>query len=320
MNILVLGAGTFGTAIAHQLARNNSNSVHLFSRNLSKINEINTFHTNKFCFPNKKLALALRATNNTDYIKAADVLFIALPSNIIIDNMISINKLLKQDILIVNLSKGLFSEGVTIIDKMKEVLDKKNIVTLKGPSFAVELLENSDTLLTLGYSKKEQCSIIKKIIQHTSLHIDITTDIKGVEILSVLKNIYAIILGAVDAKYDSANTRFMILTKAFSEIKILLNLLEGKQDTLFLACGFGDLCLTSLNDLSRNRTLGLLIGKEFYTSDYKSNSVVLEGLNAVKMFHDIASKQQLDELPLFNKLYQFFNSSNHILEINFEDL
>ena len=58
----------------------------------------------------------------------------------------------------------------------------------------------------------------------------------------------------------------------------------------------------------------------FIEVNIKSNSVVLEGLNAVKMFHDIASKQQLDKLPLFNKLYQFFNSSNHILEINFEDL
>ena len=67
----------------------------------------------------------------------------------------------------------------------------------------------------------------------------------------------------------------MILTKAFSEIRIILRLLGGREDTLFLACGFGDFCLTSLNDLSRNRTLGLLIGKGFFNSDYKSNSVIL---------------------------------------------
>ena len=91
-------------------------------------------------------------------------------------------------------------------------------------------------------------------------------------------------MGVVDAKYDSPNTRFMILTKAFAEIRILLQSLGGHQDTIYLACGFGDLCLTSLNDLSRNRTLGLLIGKGFFNSDYKSHSLILEGLNSINTF------------------------------------
>ena len=98
------------------------------------------------------------------------------------------------------------------------------------------------------------------------------------------------VLGVVDAKYNSPNTRFMILTKAFSEARILLNSLGGAEDTLFLACGFGDFCLTSLNDLSRNRTLGLLIGKGFFSLDYKFNSVILEGLNAIEMFHALIEK------------------------------
>ena len=78
------------------------------------------------------------------------------------------------------------------------------------------------------------------------------------------------VLGIVDAKFNSPNTRFMILTKAFSEIRVFLSMLGGKDDTLFLAW-FGDLCMTSLHDLSRNRTLGLLVGKGFFNSDYKSN-------------------------------------------------
>ena len=97
----------------------------------------------------------------------------------------------------------------------------------------------------------------------------------------------------------------MILTKAFSEARVLLRSLGGSDDTLFLACGFGDLCLTSLNDLSRNRTLGLLIGKGFFSADYKSNAVILEGLNAVEMLHDLIEEDVTKELPLFNKLYKF---------------
>ena len=152
------------------------------------------------------------------------------------------------------------------------------------------------------------------------MHLDYTTDIRGVEVLSVLKNIYALVLGVVDAKYNSPNTRFMILTKAFSETRVLLKSLGGADDTLFLACGFGDLCMTSLNDLSRNRTLGLLIGKGFFSADYKSNSVILEGLNAIEMFHDLIAEDVEKELPLFNKLYNFFANKESELEFKFDEL
>jgi glycerol-3-phosphate dehydrogenase (NAD(P)+) len=141
-----------------------------------------------------------------------------------------------------------------------------------------------------------------------------------VEVLSVLKNIYALVLGVVDAKYNSPNTRFMILTKAFSEARILLKSVGGSEDTLFLACGFGDFCLTSLNDLSRNRTLGLLIGKGFFNSEYKSNSVILEGLNAIEMFHDLTEEDVLKELPLLDKLYNFFVNQESELEFKFDEL
>jgi len=112
----------------------------------------------------------------------------------------------------------------------------------------------------------------------------------------------------------------MILTKAFSEVRILLRSLGGSEDTLFLSCGFGDLCMTSLNDLSRNRTLGLLIGKGFFSADYKSNSVILEGLNAVNLVHSFPLDHVNENLPLLNKLHTFFDSEENILSIEFDKL
>ncbi len=320
MNILVLGAGTFGTAIANELSVNTANNVVLFSRNQQKVDEINQFQTNKSCFPNKHLTKFLSATSDKNDIKKADVIFIALPSSVIIENLELLKSYFKEGVLLVNLSKGLLANGVTIVESIQENLEINNIVTLKGPSFAVEVMEHADTLLTLGYTTNIQYQKIRTIIEGTSLHIDCTTDIRGVEVLSVLKNIYALVLGVVDAKYNSPNTRFMILTKAFSEARILLRSLGGADDTLFLACGFGDLCLTSLNDLSRNRTLGLLIGKGFFSADYKSNSVILEGLNAIEMFHDLIEEDVAKELPLFNKLYNFFANKESSLEFKFDDL
>ena len=321
MNILVLGGGTFGTAIANELSVNAENNVVLFSRNQQKVDEINTYHTNKSCFPNKHLTKFLSASSDKNEIKKADVVFIALPSNVIIENLLILQSYFKDDALFVNLSKGLFAEGVTIVESIKELIGIDNIVTLKGPSFAVEVMEHADTLLTLGYSTSNQYEIINTLIKNTSLHIDCTTDIRGVELLSVLKNIYALVLGVVDAKYNSPNTRFMILTKAFSEARILLKSVGGSEDTLFLACGFGDFCLTSLNDLSRNRTLGLLIGKGFFSADYKSNSVILEGLNAIDMFHDLVVDKDINaKLPLFNKVHSFFANQETELEFKFDEI
>ena len=242
MNIIVLGAGTFGTAFANELSVNTCNKVLLYSRDHKKVAEINSQKTNKSCFPNKQLSKHLKAT--------CDINDISSPY-------------LQEGVLLINLSKGMLVGGVTIVESIQKELNINNVVTLKGPSFAVEIMEHADTLLTLGYTTIEQYNLLREILRDTALHLDSTTDIRGVELLSVLKNIYALVLGVVDAKYNSPNTRFMILTKAFSEVRFLLKLLGGSEDTLFLACGFGDLCLTSLNDLSRNRTLGLLIGKGF---------------------------------------------------------
>jgi len=320
MNILVLGAGTFGTAIANELSVNTENKVVLFSRNQLKVDEINTNNTNKSCFPNKHLTKFLSATSDKNEIKNVDVIFIALPSSVIIENLNILKSYLKEDVLLVNLSKGLFSDGVTIVESIQMSIGIDNVVTLKGPSFAVEVMEHADTLFTLGYTTNTQYQIMNSIIKGTSLHLDCTTDIRGVEVLSVLKNIYALVLGVVDAKYNSPNTRFMILTKAFSEARILLRSLGGADDTLFLACGFGDLCMTSLNDLSRNRTLGLLIGKGFFSADYKSNSVILEGLNAVNLIHSLPLEHVMENLPLLNKLHDFFDSKKSMLSIDFDEL
>ena len=320
MNIIILGAGTFGTAIANELSFNSSNNVFLYSRNSKKVEEINTLNTNKICFPNKQLNKSLTATTNINDLSKADIVFIALPSNVIIENLTALKANFKDNVLLVNLSKGMMSNGVTIVDSIRSDIGFENIVTLKGPSFAVEVMEHADTLLTLGYDTQIQYELINSIVKETALHLDYTDDIRGVELLSVLKNIYALAIGVVDAKYNSPNTRFMILSKAFVEVKKILKIAGGDEATLFLACGFGDLCLTSLNDLSRNRTLGLLIGKGFFNADYKSNSVILEGLRAVNIIYDIIGYEEKKNLPIFNKIHNFFADKKEDFVIDFDEL
>ena len=191
MNIVILGAGTFGTAIGNSLATNLNNNVVIFFKNSKKVDEINSSNSNITCFPNKQLVKNLAASSDEEILKTANVIFIALPSNIILDYLYSVRDSLNKDTLFVNLSKGIFAGGETIVESIQNKLNIINTVTLKGPSFAVELLEHADTLLTLGYDLEKQKNIINQIISGTSMYIDFTNDIRGVELLSVIKNIYA---------------------------------------------------------------------------------------------------------------------------------
>jgi glycerol-3-phosphate dehydrogenase (NAD(P)+) len=130
--------------------------------------------------------------------------------------------------------------------------------------------------------------------------------VEGVEYLSILKNIYAIILGIVDANFDSPNMRFLILTKAFDEMRRIMLKSGGKESSMFHYSGYGDFSLTALNDLSRNRTLGLLIGKGFFTKDI-SDKVVLEGKMAVSTFCEkILEESGEKEFPMIFELQKVF--------------
>ena len=224
-------------------------------------------------------------------------------------------KCIADDTIVINLSKGLISSNETIFDFLENALPNSSICTMKGPSFAVELLNGADTLFTFASKDSSFFKEIVLISNQTNLFFDFTKDVKSVEYLSVLKNIYAILIGFIDAKYNSANTRFFILTKAFNEIIILLNIFNCKKDSINLSCGFGDLCLTSLNDLSRNRTFGLLMGKGFYHPN--ENNVIVEGKKAAVMILQSIHESDADRLPLFFRVIDSFDSGK--IDINFKD-
>lgn len=319
MNIVIIGGGEYGTAIGNQLSSNKKLSVTLFVRDEDQMIEINHNHTNTKYFPNKKLEIKLKASISPTILKDAQIVFIALPSKEINAFFVSNKEHLTNKPLIVNLSKGVLENGITIVDKLKHLIKTENIVSLKGPTFAAEIINNSHSIFTLGYKTRDQYMLIKKCFKETNIHIDYTTDIRGVELLSVLKNVYAIIIGVVDAKYNSPNTRFMILTKAFSELRTLLKHFSGHESTLFLSCGYGDMAMTSLTNLSRNRTLGLFIGKGFYNHEDKSR-LVLEGISTLKIINSSLDDSIKQRLPLFSKLEKYFSNKNENFEIYFDDL
>ena len=140
MNIFIIGSGTFGTAIANELARNNNNKVVIFSRSKEKKDEINDFHTNKKYFPDKILNDSLVSTNEYSDVQNADIIFLALPSSTIIENIKYFSNYITSQQIVVNLSKGILSNGQTIIDYLTKELKSNNLISLKGPSFAIEIM------------------------------------------------------------------------------------------------------------------------------------------------------------------------------------
>lgn len=316
-NVAVIGAGQFGTAISNSLAINRANKIKIFSLNENKIADINNNHKNSVVYPNTILSRDLTGSSDFSELIGYDVIFLAIPSYEIFYFILKNKPHINDGALIVNLAKGLISSNKTVVEGVKEVLPNCDVVSMKGPTFSIELLNGANSLFTFAYHKNESYHTIRSITSKTNIFLDFSFDILGVELLSVLKNVYAISLGYIDAKYNSSNTRFLILTIAFKEIKILLNEFGCNPDTIDLACGFGDLGLTSLNDLSRNRTLGLLMGKGFYNSN--ENKVVLEGVRSIQMVSELISPKILDRLPLFSRIKRAFDEGSGIIDIDFKD-
>jgi len=311
LKICFIGSGAISTAIGNVLCLRDLYDVTLLSIEKDVVDSINKIHINTKYFPNIMLHPSLKATTDKLILAEAGIVFIGIPSNVVVTYVEENKELFNPKSLIVNLAKGFGLDHKTIPQNLNKVIPNE-ILSMKGPSFAREILNNLPTGFTLTSKKDRYFKAFDEIFENSTIFLDYTTDVTGVELASILKNIYAIIVGIVDAHFNSPNLRSLILTKAINEMRYIITKFGGKEETLFNYCGFGDFSLTALNDLSRNRTLGLLIGKGFFTSGI-AEKVVLEGTIAVNVFIDeIAKKRQIKTKSLMIKeLYRVLNEDDY---------
>jgi glycerol-3-phosphate dehydrogenase (NAD(P)+) len=308
--IIFIGAGAIATAMGNVLAKKPGLEVTLISIEEDVVRVINEDSMNQKYFPSILLENALQASTDFTILSEKAIVFIAIPSVVIVDFMKKHE--IHPDSIVVNLAKGFGNERRTIVECLSKRIPNP-VCTMKGPSFAREIINNQPTAFTIGANDEAPYKQLKKLFRDTTIQVDYSSDVRGVELLSILKNIYAIVIGVVDAQFESPNLKFLVFTKAFKEMRSLLLLFGGNKKTLFNYCGIGDFALTALNDLSRNRTLGLLIGKGFFT-DYISEKVVLEGRIATNIFHEEMVNMKIDptKYPMLNELYQVFNKDYDI--------
>jgi glycerol-3-phosphate dehydrogenase (NAD(P)+) len=308
-HIVFVGAGAIGTSMGNILAAKESLTITLLSIESDVVESINKHNLNQKYFPGVPLQKAMKATTDNNILRTADVVFLAIPSVVTVGFVLKVKDMLKPGTILVNLAKGFADEGITITESLMQKLDFP-ICSMKGPTFARELMNNVPTSFTLATVDETLYPYFNGIFRDTCIFIDFSSDVRGVELLSILKNIYAIVMGIVDAQFNSPNLRFLIFTRSFSEIKNLMIRFGGDKDTIFNYCGIGDFSLTSLNDLSRNRTLGLLIGKGFFTKNI-SDKVVLEGKIAATVFCEELRKMDIpeEEYPIIAELNKVFGDN-----------
>lgn len=296
--IVIAGAGVFGTALAQRLSWNNNNSITMYSIEPEVVNDINNNHQNSKYFPGRHLHNEITSTGDISCAYEADVIFLAIPSSHIESYTHKIFSSTNPQALVVNLSKGFSDDGTFLTSSIPFT----RLISLKGPTFAVELMNGVPSAMTVG-GEHHLYKIIKSVFSDTGITLDYTPDMNGVELMSVLKNMYAIAIGIVSGRYGSANVDFLILTRAVNEMRDLVQLYGCSSETIFTYSGIGDLGLTSLTDLSRNRTLGLLIGKGF-SNDPKSTTVI-EGLRTIRLIGDVVKEKHLENrFLLLDSLYK----------------
>ena len=309
--IVFIGSGAIATAIGDVLAAKNKDEIYLLSIENQVIEMVNKLHVNTTYFPKCKLSENLRATDDKNVLLEANVIFLAIPSNAVVGYLKENKDYINPTALLVNLAKG-FGSGEEIIPDSIKLFIFNPFMTLKGPSFAREIINRQDTGLTAATTDESLYKIITDVFDDTPIRTDFTNDVTGVEYASILKNIYAIVIGIVDANFDSANLRSIFITMALNEMRRLIITFGGENSTMYKYCGFCDFSLTALNDMSRNRTLGLLIGKGFFNNSMSDN-VVLEGRIAVDVFYKKLIDNNIDtnDYPLMSELYHMLNDKNY---------
>jgi glycerol-3-phosphate dehydrogenase (NAD(P)+) len=305
--ILVIGAGSWGTALANTLAYNNENVI-LWTENQKVSDQINITKINKKYF--KKIILQKNITCISGKIdpKLYSFIFYVLPAKAFDKFLIKylINNQINNFIIC---SKGLGEKGEFVSDLAKRKLRIKHLYILSGPSFADEVILNKPTALSLA--GKEQHEIIGKLFQNSNLRLYYSNHIETLEFLGILKNIYALGAGIIDALSLGENAKASYLTRCLYEIKSTLKLKKLDQEQLFSLGGVGDLFLTSNSFKSRNYTFGYKLIKN---KNQKPENVTIEGLNSIFVINRNKGID-LNQLPILKTIFNIIKGKNPQTEI-----
>ncbi len=302
--IAVLGAGSWGTALAILLA-NNGQTVKLWGHNPQHVQEMARDKTNARYLPGITLPSSLQLFD--DLSKAVtdtqDILLV-VPSRVFIEVLTQAKPYLLPEARLVWGTKGLTAQRELLHIAAARTLEKPHALgVLSGPSFAAEVAHGLPTAVTVATTDHLFAQNLTARFNSNCFRVYTTTDITGVEVCGVVKNILAIAAGIVDGLHLGANALSALITRGLVELKRLGIALGGKPETFTGLAGLGDLVLSCTDNQSRNRRFGRAIG-----GGKTADAVLAEIGQAVEGYYNLATTYQLAQelgvdMPITEQVY-----------------
>ncbi len=308
MRITVLGAGSWGTTLAI-LLNYNAHQVTLWSFEEQQAEAMRQSRENTAFLPGIVIPNDVGISGDIEYsIHEADMIVTAVPTQFLRSVLEKIKHQDFHDLIIVNVAKGIENHSLmTVSDILLDVLpmlNRDNIITLSGPSFADEVSRQVPTAVVAASTNIAAAKLTQQTFMTPYFRVYSSEDIKGVELAGSVKNVIAIGAGIADGAGFGDNTKAAIMTRATVEIARLGKVFGARPETFAGLSGIGDLIVTCMSKHSRNRHVGEEIGKGRKLSDILSEMVmVAEGVATTRSIHDLGMKYNV-ELPIANEVYQ----------------
>lgn len=306
--IAVLGAGSWGTALALSLARNNIH-INLWDRDAAHIEQISKTRVNQRYIPDTPLPTVIQPLADLEVaISNSSYILIAVPSSGFRTVLHTI-KQIQPGVRVVWASKGLEPDtGKFLHEIAAEELDSSSqTATVSGPSFALEVARGLPTAVTVASSDNAFAQEVASTLHSETLRTYTSNDVIGVELGGAVKNVLAIAAGIADGLGFGANTRAALITRGLAEIMRLGEALGGRQETFMGLTGVGDLVLTCTDDQSRNRRLGLALGRgDTLETAIHNIGQAVEGVHTAKEVVRLAQQHGI-EMPIVEQVDKVLN-------------
>src|SRR3989338_2019264 len=316
MNITVIGAGAWGTALAISLSANHR--VTLWARDAAQIETIRATRRNQRYLPQATLPDNLELS--ADFPAAlgeAELAIIAVPTAAFRATLQQLALAGRHPADVIWLCKGFEAKTSLLPHQVAaEILPERfHYGVLSGPSFAQEVARNLPTALTLASTDEAFAQRTAKALHHARLRIYASNDVIGVEVGGAVKNVMAIAAGICDGMGLGYNARAALLTRGLAEITRLGLKLGGRPETLGGLSGAGDLILTCTGDLSRNRQVGLLLAQQHdLTEILRRLGHVAEGVYTVREVHRLAQRLGV-AMPICEAVYRILYEHIPVAEV-----
>ncbi len=301
--ISVLGAGSWGTALAVVLHKN-GHEVTIWSIAQDEIDMLKKEREHKDKLPGVKIAEEIGLTTDLkEEVSGRDMLVVAVPSPYIRSTAKSMAPYVEDGQLLVSVAKGI-EEGtlMTLSAILEQEIPQAEVAVLCGPSHAEEVGIGLPTTLVAGAKRKETAELVQSTFMNEVLRIYTSPDVLGMELGASLKNVIALAAGMADGLGYGDNTKAALITRGISEIGRLALKMGAKYETLSGLTGIGDLIVTCASKHSRNRKAGMLIG-EGYTMEeaMKEVKMVVEGVYSAKAAMELSAKYDVS-MPIIEQV------------------